>query len=104
MLSFCNHFLFLLCQFQNACVVSVQDKQRYMGDEAAAIMKSNFKNTPMNIKRLLGRQFKEPEVIYCAKERGKTKLSTVFYWKLIPLFLFFSQCYRSKKNLLDLLV
>jgi molecular chaperone DnaK (HSP70) len=43
-------------------VVSVQGKQRYMGDEAAAIMKSNFKNTPMNIKRLLGRQFKEPEV------------------------------------------
>ena len=43
-------------------MVSTQGKQRYMGDEAAAIMKSNFKNTPMNIKRLIGRKFSEPEV------------------------------------------
>lgn len=47
---------------QNACMVSTQGKQRYMGDEAAAIMKSNFKNTPVNIKRLIGRKFSEPEV------------------------------------------
>ena len=33
-----------------------------MGDEAAAIAKSNYKNTPLNIKRLLGRKFAEPEV------------------------------------------
>jgi heat shock protein 4 len=46
----------------NPCVVSLQGKQRFMGEDAASIMKSNFKNTPMNIKRLLGRQFKEPEI------------------------------------------
>ena len=43
-------------------MVSLQGKQRYMGNEAEAIAKSNYKNTPLNIKRLLGRQFKEPEV------------------------------------------
>lgn len=47
---------------QNACMVSLQGKQRYMGNEAEAIAKSNYKNTPLNIKHLLGRQFKEPEV------------------------------------------
>ena len=33
-----------------------------MGDEAAAIARSNFKNTATNFKRLLGRQYREPEV------------------------------------------
>jgi len=33
-----------------------------MGEDAASIMKSNFKNTAVNIKRLLGRQFNEPEI------------------------------------------
>jgi hypothetical protein len=33
-----------------------------MGDEAKAISFSNYKNTPINIKCLLGKQFNEPEV------------------------------------------
>ena len=33
-----------------------------MGDDAAAIARSNFKNTATNFKRLLGRQYREPEV------------------------------------------
>lgn len=47
---------------QNACAVSLQGKQRFMGDEASAIARSNFKNTSTNFKRLLGRKFNEPEV------------------------------------------
>jgi molecular chaperone DnaK (HSP70) len=43
-------------------MVSMQGKMRYMGDEAAVIQKSNFKNTPLNLKRLLGRKFREAEV------------------------------------------
>jgi len=45
----------------------MQGKQRFMGDEAAAIQKSNYKNTPLNIKRLLGRKFAEPEVSHNLK-------------------------------------
>jgi len=48
-------------QRQNACMVSVQGKERFMGDEAKAIAFSNYKNTPLNIKCLLGKLFKEPE-------------------------------------------
>ena len=47
---------------QNACVVSLQGKQRFMGDEASAIARSNFKNTATNFKRLIGRKFAEAEV------------------------------------------
>jgi len=43
-------------------MVSLQGKQRFMGDEAAAILKSNFKNTPINLKRFIGRKFREPEM------------------------------------------
>jgi len=49
-------------QRQNACMVSLQGKERFMGNEAESIMRSNFKNTALNMKRLLGRQFKEPEI------------------------------------------
>lgn len=47
---------------QNACVVSLQGKQRFMGDDASAIARSNYKNTALNMKRLIGRLFSEPEV------------------------------------------
>jgi len=47
---------------QNACAVSFQGKERFMGDEASAIARSNYKNTSVNMKRLIGRKFSEPEV------------------------------------------
>ena len=49
-------------QRQSACVLSFKGKERFMGNEAACIQKANFMNTPVNIKRLLGRRFQEPEV------------------------------------------
>jgi len=47
---------------QNACAVSFQGKERFMGDEANAIARSNYKNTSVNMKRLIGRKFSEQEV------------------------------------------
>ena len=42
--------------------MSFQGKQRFMGDEASAIARSNYRNTPINMKRLIGRKFAEEEV------------------------------------------
>lgn len=47
---------------QNQCAVSFQDKQRFMGDEAAAVLRSNYRNSPTDFKRLIGRKFADPEV------------------------------------------
>lgn len=46
----------------NACQVSFQGKQRFLGEAAASIAKSNYKNTVSCMKRFLGRKFNEPEV------------------------------------------
>jgi len=43
-------------------MVGFQGKQRIMGDDAAAQYMTNYKNTIRCIKRLLGRQFDEPEL------------------------------------------
>mmetsp|Transcript_14890 Transcript_14890/g.31228 ORF Transcript_14890/g.31228 Transcript_14890/m.31228 type:complete len:858 (-) Transcript_14890:427-3000(-) len=55
---------------QNACAVSFQGKQRFMGDEASAIARSNYRNTPVNMKRLIGRKFSEDEVQQEIAEMG----------------------------------
>lgn len=47
---------------QNANCVSLQGKERFMGDEASAISRSNYKNTGINLKRFIGRKYQEPEV------------------------------------------
>ncbi len=47
---------------QTAVCVSIQGKQRYLGDEGAALARSNFKNTFKMMKLLVGRKFDEPEV------------------------------------------
>lgn len=56
-------------------MVSIQGKERFMGDEAKAISFSNYKNTPINIKCLLGKQFNEPEVNVRSKARNNSRLS-----------------------------
>mmetsp|Transcript_9900 Transcript_9900/g.31793 ORF Transcript_9900/g.31793 Transcript_9900/m.31793 type:complete len:868 (-) Transcript_9900:401-3004(-) len=46
----------------NANMVSIQGKQRFLGEAAASIARSNYKNTASCLKRFLGRKFMEPEV------------------------------------------
>lgn len=46
----------------NANMCSFQGKQRFLGEAASSIARSNYKNTVRCMKRFLGRQFKEPEV------------------------------------------
>ena len=46
----------------NACQVSFQGKQRFLGEAAASIARSNYKNTVSCIKRFIGRKYQEPEV------------------------------------------
>mmetsp|Transcript_11422 Transcript_11422/g.17001 ORF Transcript_11422/g.17001 Transcript_11422/m.17001 type:complete len:786 (+) Transcript_11422:85-2442(+) len=44
-------------------MVSFQGKQRFMGEGALSISKSNFKNTARELKRLVGRTWGEPELM-----------------------------------------
>jgi len=46
----------------NSCMVSFQGKQRFIGEAAASIARSNYKNTVSCIKRFIGRKFSEPEL------------------------------------------
>ncbi|KAJ1446306.1 heat shock protein 70 family [Pelagophyceae sp. CCMP2097] len=46
----------------NPNVVSIQGKQRFLGEAAASIAKSNYRNTAKNIKRLLGKRFADVDV------------------------------------------
>jgi heat shock protein 4 len=47
---------------QTATAVSIQGKQRFIGDSGAAMAKSNIKNTISCMKMLVGRQFDDPSV------------------------------------------
>jgi len=47
---------------QTATAVSVQGKQRFIGDSGAAMAKSNIKNTIAGMKLLVGRQFDDEDV------------------------------------------
>jgi heat shock protein 4 len=47
---------------QTATCVSFQGKQRFIGDAAATIAKSNIKNTITSMKLLVGRNYDDPEV------------------------------------------
>ena len=43
-------------------MVSFQGKERFMGESAVPLARSNYKNTISNVKRLIGRKFSEPSV------------------------------------------
>ncbi|KAG5189610.1 heat shock protein 70 [Tribonema minus] len=43
-------------------MVSFQGKQRFMGEAALSISRSNFKNTARDLKRMVGRRWEEPEL------------------------------------------
>lgn len=47
---------------QNASYLSIQGKQRFLGDAAANMARSNILNTVAGMKLLVGRQFDSPEV------------------------------------------
>ena len=47
---------------QTATYVSVQGKQRYIGDAGAALQRSNIKNTVSCMKLLVGRKYEEEDV------------------------------------------
>jgi len=47
---------------QTATYVSIQGKQRFLGDAAAAMSKSNINNTVSSLKLLVGRRFEDPAV------------------------------------------
>lgn len=47
---------------KNPTLVSFQGKQRLMGEGAASIAKSNFKNTVREVKRLVGRTWGSPDL------------------------------------------
>ena len=47
---------------ETPAVVSFGDKMRFIGVEGAAKLTMNVKNTVVQIKRLIGRKFKDPEV------------------------------------------
>lgn len=43
-------------------MVCVQGKQRFIGEAAISVARAHFKNTATDVKRLIGRKFKHPEV------------------------------------------
>lgn len=43
-------------------MVCIQGKQRFIGEAAISVARAHFKNTATDIKRLIGRKFKHPEV------------------------------------------
>lgn len=47
---------------KNPNMVCVQGKQRFIGEAAISVARMHFKNTATDIKRLIGRKFKHPEV------------------------------------------
>ncbi|CAM9320236.1 unnamed protein product [Ascophyllum nodosum] len=47
---------------KNPSLVSFQGKQRLMGEGAASIARSNFKNTVREVKRLIGRSWGDPDL------------------------------------------
>jgi len=47
---------------QTATMVAFGEKERYLGEPAATQFLRNIKNTIVNVKRLIGRKFNEPEV------------------------------------------
>ena len=47
---------------QTATAVSIDGKQRHIGDSGAAMARSNMKNTITGMKLLVGRQFDDPDV------------------------------------------
>lgn len=47
---------------KNPNMVCVQGKQRFIGEGAVSIARMHFKNTATDIKRLIGRKFRHPEV------------------------------------------
>jgi len=47
---------------QTPALVSFQGKQRFMGEGAAPLMSSNFKNTVVLVKRFVGRNWSDPSV------------------------------------------
>ena len=61
--SFLFYFHFSKSMFAFAVnQVSFQGKQRLMGEGAASIAKSNFKNTVREVKRLVGRTWGSPDL------------------------------------------
>ncbi len=46
---------------QNPNMVSISDKQRFVGEQAVTLARSNYKNTVYATKRLIGKPFDEPE-------------------------------------------
>jgi molecular chaperone DnaK (HSP70) len=53
----CSSLLFCCCLHLTAVQL-----QRYMGEGALSISRSNFKNTVTSMKRLIGRKWGEPEL------------------------------------------
>lgn len=47
---------------KNPNMVCVQGKQRFIGEAAISVARMHFKNTATDIKRLIGRKFRHPEV------------------------------------------
>jgi len=47
---------------QNPNLVSIADKQRYVGEQAVTLARSNYKNTIYATKRLIGKRYDEPDV------------------------------------------
>ncbi|TMW58731.1 hypothetical protein Poli38472_010290 [Pythium oligandrum] len=47
---------------KNPNLVCIQGKQRFIGEAAVSVARMHFRNTATDIKRLIGRKFKHPEV------------------------------------------
>ncbi|EWM30307.1 heat shock protein 70 [Nannochloropsis gaditana] len=47
---------------QNPNLVSISDKQRFVGEQALTLARSNYKNTIYATKRFIGKQYDEPDV------------------------------------------
>lgn len=47
---------------KNPNMVCFQGKQRFIGEAAVSVARAHFKNTATDVKRLIGRKFKHPEV------------------------------------------
>ena len=57
-------------------IVSFQDRERFIGEHAESLLRSNAKNTPSLMKSLLGKHFSDPDV-----QEEKKKLP----FKLVPM-------------------
>jgi heat shock protein 4 len=54
--------ILILCIYHCRNMVCIQGKQRFIGEAAVSVARMHFKNTATDIKRLIGRKFKHPEV------------------------------------------